>query len=164
MHVCQCIIWRLSFHCKRMDLTNDHLLLLHKQAHDKKGIAESLHVHTNRAWLIACEVGVFLRENHNSQKYASPSPLWGATSVHHQGVVTPICAILMDVIGSQCGHRVTENFWVWVQGHKNFQHWSRSRVVQSRVKGLRTYIQWCRKCLVHQLCMLCRSLYYTRHY
>ena len=38
------------------------LLLLRKQAHDKRGIAESLHVQITWARLTACEVGVFLRE------------------------------------------------------------------------------------------------------
>ena len=38
------------------------LLLLRKQAHDKRGIAESLHVQITRARLTACEVGVFSRE------------------------------------------------------------------------------------------------------
>ena len=42
------------------------LLHLDKQVHDKEGIAESLHVHTNR--LIACELGTFREKNHNSQK------------------------------------------------------------------------------------------------
>ena len=46
-------------------LTNegrDYLLLLHKQVHDKRGIAESLHAQITRARLTACEVGVFSRE------------------------------------------------------------------------------------------------------
>ena len=56
-------------------LTNEgrcRLLLLHKQAHDKSGIAECLHGYVNR--LTACDVGVFSREYHNSRKY-SHSPL-----------------------------------------------------------------------------------------
>ena len=89
--------------------------------------------------------------------------------------------------GFWCGHRVTEHFWVWSRGHRTllgvvtgspkdiwcghritkvFQHCcmgSQSSAVQSRVKELHTYIQWCHECLVHQLRMLCRSLYYTRH-
>ena len=46
-------------------LTNEgrhHLLLLRKQVHDKRGIAESLHAQITRARLTACEVGVFSRE------------------------------------------------------------------------------------------------------
>ena len=39
-----------------------HLLLLHKQVHDKRATAGSLHVYLNRARLNACEVGIFLRE------------------------------------------------------------------------------------------------------
>ena len=48
-----------------------------------------------------------------------------------QGAVTPISAILTAatgvtvwsrghsvVTGSQCGHGVTEDFWVWSQGHR----------------------------------------------
>ena len=50
-----------------------HLLLLHKQTHDKKSIAESLYVHTNKARLTArltaCEVGIFY---HNSRNYTHP--------------------------------------------------------------------------------------------
>ena len=42
------------------------LLLLHKQVHDKRGIAEgtaeSLYAYITRARLTACEVGVFSRE------------------------------------------------------------------------------------------------------
>ena len=43
-------------------LTNGgrHHLLLHKEAHDKRGIVESLHVRITRARL--CEVGVVSRE------------------------------------------------------------------------------------------------------
>ena len=37
------------------------MLLLHKQAHHKRGTAESLHVYTNRARLTASEVGYFER-------------------------------------------------------------------------------------------------------
>ena len=51
-------------------LTNEgrhHLLLLRKQAHDKRGIEESLHAQITRARLTACEVGVFSREIHVSQ-------------------------------------------------------------------------------------------------
>ena len=43
-------------------LTNEgrhqHLLLLHKQAHDKRGIAESLQVYITSARLTVCGVGV----------------------------------------------------------------------------------------------------------
>ena len=107
-----------------------------------------------------------------------------AASVEHvcggapiQGVVTPIRAILTDATGVTVwsrGHRrllgvVTgspKDFWCRHKVTENFQHCrigSRSSAVQSKVKELRTYIQWCRKCLVHQLSMLCQSLYYTRH-
>ena len=43
-------------------LTNEgrhHLLLLHKQVHDKRGITESLHAHITKIRLTACELGVF---------------------------------------------------------------------------------------------------------
>ena len=46
-------------------LTNEgrhHLLLLRKQAHDKRDIEEILHAQITRARLTACEVGVFSRE------------------------------------------------------------------------------------------------------
>ena len=40
-----------------------HVLLLHNQVHDKRSIAELLHVYINRALLAACEVGVFFKRN-----------------------------------------------------------------------------------------------------
>ena len=43
-------------------LTNEgrhHLLFLHKQVHDKRGIEEPLYAYITRAKLTACEVGVF---------------------------------------------------------------------------------------------------------
>ena len=48
----------------------NHLLLLYKQAHDKKGIEETMHVYINRARLATWEVGVFSREI--SQRYTHP--------------------------------------------------------------------------------------------
>ena len=39
-----------------------HLLLLHNQVHDKRGIVESLQVYITMARLTLCEVGVFWRE------------------------------------------------------------------------------------------------------
>ena len=36
-----------------------NLLLLHKQVHDKRGIAKSLHAHMNRARLTVCDMGLF---------------------------------------------------------------------------------------------------------
>ena len=39
-------------------LTNEGAMLLHKQAHDKRDIAESLHAYINGARQTACEVGV----------------------------------------------------------------------------------------------------------
>ena len=62
-------------------LTNEgrhHLLLLHKQAHDKRGIEESLHAQIARARQTVCEVGVFLREISQLSKIGPP-PLLGAT-------------------------------------------------------------------------------------
>ena len=40
------------------------MLLLHKQAYDKRGIAESLHAYKTRARLIPCEVGVLSFPGH----------------------------------------------------------------------------------------------------
>ena len=55
------------------ELTNEarqHIAVIaYKQAHDKKSIAESQHEYINRARLTVCEVGIFLREIHNFQKY-----------------------------------------------------------------------------------------------
>ena len=44
----------------------------HEQVHDKRGIAESLHVYINRARLTVCEVGLFSREGFISSEL-SPS-------------------------------------------------------------------------------------------
>ena len=46
-------------------LTNEgrhHWQLLHKQVHDKRGIAESLHAYINTAGLAASELGIFSEE------------------------------------------------------------------------------------------------------
>ena len=51
------------------------LLLLHKQVHDKRGIAESLHAQITRARLTACEVGLFQEKYHHYWKYTHP-PLY----------------------------------------------------------------------------------------
>ena len=53
------------------------LLLLHKQAHDKRGIAESLHAQITRARLLV-RWAYFREKYHNSRKYAH-LPLLGAT-------------------------------------------------------------------------------------
>ena len=51
------------------ELTNEgrhDLLLLHKHAHDKRGIAKSLHVQITRARLAACDcMGIFSRDYSN---------------------------------------------------------------------------------------------------
>ena len=47
----------------------------HKQAHDKRGIEESLHAQMTRARLTMCEVGVFSRESKCSHT-DSVSPSW----------------------------------------------------------------------------------------
>ena len=44
----------------------DTLLLLHKQPHDKRSTVESLHAYIHRAFLTACEVGVFQENYHDS--------------------------------------------------------------------------------------------------
>ena len=64
--------WRSST-VQEEGLTNEgrhHLLLLHKQVHDKRGIAELLHAQITRARLTVCEVGIFREKYNNSQKYA----------------------------------------------------------------------------------------------
>ena len=50
------------------------LLLLYKQAHDKRGIAESLHVQITGARLTVYEVGVFSREISTLEN--TPNPLF----------------------------------------------------------------------------------------
>ena len=52
-------------HCREEALTNEgrqQLPLLHKQMHDKRGTAESLHAYITRAKLTFHMVGIFLRE------------------------------------------------------------------------------------------------------
>ena len=51
-----------------------HLLLLHEQVHDKRGIVESLQVYTNRARLTVYKVDVFSSEISHSQSI--PTPLY----------------------------------------------------------------------------------------
>ena len=67
-----------------------HLLLLRKQAskqaHDKRGIAESLHAQLTRARLIACEVGVFSREISQLSKIRPPLSLGSHLSSSPMGV------------------------------------------------------------------------------
>ena len=66
-------------------LTNEvrhHLLLLHKQAYDKKGIAESLHVYITRVRLTKCEVGILSIKMSQHLKIRPPL-LWGAAYAHH---------------------------------------------------------------------------------
>ena len=60
-------------------------LLLHKQAHDQSGFAESLHVYINRARLTACEVGEISREISHSK------------IVHQPPLVEEPCLSLMGV-------------------------------------------------------------------
>ena len=48
------------------------LLLLYRQVHDKRGIAESLLAKLARARLTACEMGVFLREISQLSKICPP--------------------------------------------------------------------------------------------
>ena len=59
-------------------LTNEarhHFLLLCKQAHDKRNIAELLHPYLNRARLTTCEVGLFLKEISQPSKIRPPPSL-----------------------------------------------------------------------------------------
>ena len=56
-------------------LTNEgkhHFLLLYKQARDKKGIEESMHVYINRARLTAWEWAYFQEKYHK----ATPTPFF----------------------------------------------------------------------------------------
>ena len=62
------------------------LLLLRKQAHDKRGIAESLHAQITRARLTACEVGVFSREISQLSKIRPPPTFRSHLSLSPMGV------------------------------------------------------------------------------
>ena len=70
-------------------LTNEgrhHLLLLHKQAHDKRGIAESLRAQITRVKLTACEVGVASfpgspRANEKSKERGEPGRIYHVKNV-----------------------------------------------------------------------------------
>ena len=61
MQFCQGRLTNEATLCKRRDEGRHYLLLLHKQAPDKRAIAESLHAFTNRARLM-CVKGTFKRE------------------------------------------------------------------------------------------------------
>ena len=52
----------------------------------KNGIAESLHAHTNRARLTACEVGVFSREISQLSKICPPPSLRSHLSSSPMGI------------------------------------------------------------------------------
>ena len=70
-------------------LTNEgrhHLLLLRKQAHDKRGIAESLHAQIIRARLTVYEVGVFSREISQLSKIRPPPSFRSHLSLSPMGV------------------------------------------------------------------------------
>ena len=60
----------------------DTIWLLHKQVHDKRGIAESLHARITKTRLTACEVAIFSREISQLLKVCPPPLLLGATEVH----------------------------------------------------------------------------------
>ena len=55
-----------------------HLLILHKQAHDKRGIAESIHAYISRTRgrPTAFDVGVFLRKNKTTNSLNMPTPIF----------------------------------------------------------------------------------------
>ena len=65
-----------------------HLLLLRKQAHDKRGIEESLHVQITRARVTVCEVGVFSREISQLSKTRPPPSFWSHLSSSPMGVLS----------------------------------------------------------------------------
>ena len=54
---------QISSNVQEEGLTNEGGHNLHKQARDKRGIAESLHPYINSTRLIACEVGIFFQKN-----------------------------------------------------------------------------------------------------
>ena len=62
------------------------LLLLRKQAHDKRGIAESLHAQITRTRLTACEVGIFSREISQLLKICPPPSFSSHLSSSPMGV------------------------------------------------------------------------------
>ena len=72
--------WRSTEEAPKNHSESRHapLLLLHKQAHDKRGIAESVHAQITRARLTVCEVGAFSSEISQLSKIR-PHPLLGAT-------------------------------------------------------------------------------------
>ena len=56
----------LSSNVQEEGLTKEGRHNLHKQAHDKRGIAESLHPYINRTRLIACKVGIFFKKKYGN--------------------------------------------------------------------------------------------------
>ena len=83
-------------------LTNEgrhHLLLLHKQAHDKRSrITAHVHVDLYRARLTACEVGVSQEKYHNSRNYAHPTSLKSNLSSSAMGIFSgEYCLIIVQL-------------------------------------------------------------------
>ena len=62
------------------------MLLLHKQAHERRGIAESQLAYITRARLTACEVGIILR------KISQLSKICVACTVVRSSLDTTLCA------------------------------------------------------------------------
>ena len=69
------------------------ILLLHKQAHDKTGISESLHAYINRARLILHVGWAYFQEKyHNSRKYTHPPSLGSHLSSLPMGIFSRDCS------------------------------------------------------------------------
>ena len=65
-----------------------HLLLLHKQVHYKRSIAELLHAYITRARQTACEVGIFSREISQLSQIHPPPSLRSHLSSSPMGVLS----------------------------------------------------------------------------
>ena len=67
------------------------------QAHDKRGIEESLHAQITRARLTACEVGVFSREISQLLKIRPPPSFRSHLSSSPMGVLSRDYGTTMDI-------------------------------------------------------------------
>ena len=82
----------------------DVLLLLHKQVHDKRGIAESLHAQMTRARLTACKVGVFSREISQLSKIHPPPSFRSHLSSSPMGVFSRDYGTIVQLLYQRGSH------------------------------------------------------------
>lgn len=100
-----------------------HLLYLHKQAHAKRDIAESLHACTNWARLTACEVGVFSREISWLLKRHPPSSFSNHLNLLPMGVFWCNYESIIqskEIVGFDSFTLVTASQWVGINAFLHY--------------------------------------------